>query len=379
MSSKYDGIHGTKGAYWFVVNLPPVTNKRRQAKRRGFNTKEQAHLARVDLLAKASKGDMVEASKETMTGYLGRWLDSLPASGLRPSTVASYRQKVRLYLEPTIGPVRLQALTGLELDHVYGNMQTRGLSLRTVRYTHSIIRKALQDAFRKGLVVKNVADQASPPKSSSTKPPTPDVWTPGQLGQFLNHPQVTGSDHHPLLLTAAMTGMRRGELCGLGWDQIDLTGCTIEVTRNLTITDGLVLLGEPKTRRGRRSIDIDTRTADTLKARRLEQVKHRLAMGKGWQDEHGLVFTMPDGSPWRPDHVSRQFGRLVNQTGLAALPFHGLRHSHATHLLAAGENPKLVSQRLGHSTVAFTLDTYAHVLPGQQAAAAENVARLVFG
>jgi integrase len=256
-------------------------------------------------------------------------------------------------------------------------MQGRGLSLRSVRYTHSIVRKALQDAFRRGLVVRNVADQASPPKTTNTKPPTPQVWTPTQLGEFLAH--VEGSNHYPLLATAAMTGMRRGELCGLGWDNVDIEARTLEVVRNLTITNRVLLIGEPKTRRSRRSIDIDARTADVLKARRIQQVERRLAMGEGWQDEHGLVFTMGDGSPWHPQVVSRAFSRLVASTGLPRLSIHGLRHTHATHLLAAGENPKLVSQRLGHSSLAFTLDTYAHLLPGQQAEAAENVAQLIFG
>jgi len=239
------------------------------------------------------------------------------------------------------------------------------------------VRKALQDAFRKGLVVRNVADQASPPKSSNTKPPTPEVWTPDELGRFLA--DIEGTAHYPLLLVAAMTGMRRGELCGLGWEQVDLERRVLEVTRNLTITDGKIRVGEPKTRRGRRSIDLDARTVEVLRVRRVEQLEQRLQMGEGWQDQHGLVFTMPDGSPWHPQVVSRAFTRLVKSSGLPKLSIHGLRHGHATHLLAAGENPKLVSQRLGHSTVAFTLDTYSHVLPGQQQRAAENVARLVFG
>ena len=365
------------GRWMFAVDLPTSAGRRRQVRRRGFDTKKAAEAALSDLLTDARRGSLVEANSETVGGYMVRWLDSLPAAGLRPSTVASYRQKNRLYIEPAVGDVGLQALAALELDTLYGAMEAKGLSLRTIRYTHSIVRKALQDAFRKGLVVKNVADQASPPRSQNTKPPEPDVWTPEELARFLT--SIAGSVHHPLLRTAAMTGMRRSEVCGIAWSGVDLAAATMTVTRNLHVVGGEAEVGPVKTRRSRRTIDIDAETVAMLKAWRRHQVEQRLMMGEGWRDEFDLVFTQADGSPWRPDYISRHFRTLVLRAKVPVISLHGLRHSHASHLLAAGVNARVVSDRLGHSTVAFTLDTYAHVMPGQQAEAAAAVSSLVDG
>jgi integrase len=134
-----------------------------------------------------------------------------------------------------------------------------------------------------------------------------------------------------------------------------------------------------KTRAGRRAIDLDAETVRVLRERRRVQLEHRMMMGAGWQDRDDRVFTMADGRPWHPKVISRAFVRLVEVHGLPALSIHDLRHTHATHLLTAGVNPKVVSERLGHTSVAFTLDTYGHVMPTQQAEAATAVARLVDG
>ena len=299
-------------------------------------------------------GSFVEPATTTVGEYLDAWCDGLAASGRRPSTVASHPDNLRLHVQPTIGAGRLQALSATDLDRVYAQLLTRGrrdgrggLSARTVRYVHTILRRALADAARKGLVARNVADLATPPSASAGRAPEMATWTPAELRTFLD--AVADHELGALVRLAAMAGLRRGELLGLRWGDVDLDAGRLSVRRQATSVGGVVALGEVKTDRGRRSVDLDAETVATLRAHRQRQREHRLVMGAGWRD-HGLVFAAADGSLLHPDKVSKSFNRLVRSAGVPRIRFHDLRHSHATHLIAAGVHPKIVSERLGHAS-----------------------------
>jgi integrase len=364
------------GRWAFVVDIGTGA-QRRQVRRRGFVTKRAAQEALAEVIGDARRGTYVAPARETVGGYLTRWLDALAAEGLRPATIQNYRDVLRLYALPALADVPLQALSALELDRLYGELAGRGLSLRTVRLAHTIVTRALGDAERKGLIVRNPARLASPPKASATRAPEATVWAPEELAAFLG--AVAGSEHYPLLRLAAMSGMRRGELVGLRWADVDLDAGTVTIAQQVGTVGQAAVTGPVKTRAGRRAIDLDAETVRVLRERRRVQLEHRMMMGAGWQDRDDRVFTMADGRPWHPKVISRAFVRLVEVHGLPALSIHDLRHTHATHLLTAGVNPKVVSERLGHTSVAFTLDTYGHVMPTQQAEAATAVARLVDG
>ena len=162
----------------------------------------------------------------------------------------------------------------------------------------------------------------------------------------------------------------------LRWDDLDLHGARLTVRHTLIVVNGQLVDGTPKTARGRRTLDLDETTVMWLKAHRRAQLEQRVLVGEGFVDR-GYVFAQPDGAPWYPDGVSQVFDRLVAKLDIRRIRFHDLRHTHASHLLAAGVNPKVVSERLGHASVSFTLDIYAHVMPGQQAEAAAAVAAMV--
>ncbi len=375
--SKYAGIRtDPNGTYSFVVDLPAVNGRRRQARRRGFPTKAAAHTARLELEGKGRAGELVEASRLTVDAYLDRWLESLPAAGLRPTTIDQYEKVLRRYVRPVIGGARLQTVTALEVDTITAQMAARGLSPATMRLCRAVLHRAFKDATQKGLVIRNVVSAATIPAVDRAAQEMP-VWSPTELAAFLD--AVDGSPHFPLIRLAALTGMRRGELCGLGWQSVDLEAQMVTVSRAAVVNGHAVGLGPVKTARARRRIDIDDETCDVLRRHRVAQLEKRLLMGIGWRSTEDLVFTQGDGAPWHPQAVTRAFARLVAKTELPAISLHGLRHSHATHLLAAGVNPRVVSERLGHSSVGFTLEQYAHVLPGQQAAAAAAAAALVAG
>jgi integrase len=191
--------------------------------------------------------------------------------------------------------------------------------------------------------------------------------------RFLRHAQH--DDLYPLWALLASTGMRRSEALGLPWRDVDFDGKRLSVRQGLVSVDGTPELGPPKSRHAVRTIDLDDRTIAALRIQRRRQNEQRLA-AKDWNDT-GLVFTRPDGAWLHPDWIGELFRRLVYEAGVPAIRMHDLRHTHATLLLRWGHNPKVVSERLGHHSVAFTLDTYAHVVPGMQWAVADEFGNLL--
>ena len=234
-----------------------------------------------------------------------------------------------------------------------------------MRYAHTIIHKCLADAVREGLLARNPADLAKPPAMSATRAPEMSTWSPEELREFLRFAE--GDRLGVFFRVAGMTGMRLSELCGLKWSDLD-GGERLSVQRQVTTTGGTLALANVKTARSRRSVDLDPETVAALGRHRRAQLEERLELGLGSRPE--MMFTEPDGSLLSPRRTSARFERLVTAPGTSKIRFHDLRHSHATHLIKAGAHPKVVADRLGHSSSSFTLDRYGHVLAGMGADAA---------
>jgi integrase len=259
-----------------------------------------------------------------------------------------------------------------------GNRKTGGgLSARSVLYVHSILHRALADATRKGLVTRNVADAASPPTAKAAKAPKMSWWTPEELSRFLG--LMEAEDLFPFYQLAAMSGMRRGECCGLRWADLDLDAGRVNVRQQYVVADHVAYFA-PRTKsdHGRRTIDLDGKTTAILRAHRAQQVAGRLAAGAGYQD-HDLVFCHPDGQPLHPEAVSKTFERRVRHSGLPYIRLHDLRHTHAAHLIAAGQDALVIAKRMGHASVSFTYDKYGHLMAKADSDAATTVAALVDG
>ncbi len=374
-----------RGSWYFVIDTKAPSGRRSQMFRRGFPTKKAAQAALTEIQADLQRGTFVKPTRVTLGRYLEGWLAGLPSSGRRPSTVAGYRGLMECHVLPALGGIELQALNPLHLDGLYSDLlERKRMAMSSVRKVHVVLGKALSDAERKGFIVRNVARLATPPAAAASKPPEMKFWTPAQLSGFL----TANAEHHhyPIIHLATMSGLRRGELAALRWSDVDLHGGTVAVRQATAVVKGKPITGDVKTKRSRRVVDVDPGTVAVLKAVAKKQKENRLLMGAGWTDT-GLVFTMPSGEAWHPDTITQAFDRLVTPASkdrafilLKQRPrirFHDLRHTHASHLLAAGVNVKVVSDRLGHASVAFTLDTYAHVMPGQQADAALAVAALL--
>lgn len=387
-----------RGSRWAVVvdlGRDPATGRRLRRWHSGYTSKHEAEEARVRILHRLGRGEYVEPSKLTVREFLiEQWLPAAEPS-LRRSTFESYSRNVRLHIAPDpagaeqgvgIGHVRLQALTPATLTAFYGDRLRRGrqnpkrrgepLSPRSVRYMHAIVHRALRDALRWGLLVRNPADLAEPPSHHATKPAAPKTWTADELRAFLAH--VSSEPLYPLWVLYATTGVRRGEALGLHWTDVDLDSAYASIRESSVSVAYRVEASEPKTAKGRRALALDAATVAALRAHRATQAEGRLALGAGYQDE-ALVFARADGTPLHPEAVSEAFARAVKAAGLRRIRLHDLRHTWATLALQAGVNPKVVSDRLGHATVSFTLDTYSHVMPGLQEEAAMTVAALVLG
>lgn len=373
------------GRWGFVVDLGPASDgRRRQARRRGFATKKEAQATLDRLRVSSADGTFVEPTRLTVAVYLSAWLDGLATAGRAAGTLSSYRRNVATHLVPTLGGLRLQALAPGHLDALYARLLADGrrdgkggLSARTVRYNHTILRKALADAVRKGLIARNVADLADPPSARSARAPEMAWWTPAELGTFLS--AVAGDELHPLFRLASMTGLRRGEVCGLRWAEVNLDSGLVQVRRQLTVVDGRVIAEEhPKSDHGRRTVEVDESTVATLRHHRGSQLGRRMLVGAGWR-EGDLVFCGPAGEQLHPESVAKAFVRRARIAGVPVIRFHDLRHTHCAHLIAAGRNPREISVRLGHASVSFTLDRYGHLMPEAGGDAAAAVAALVDG
>jgi len=253
--------------------------------------------------------------------------------------------------------------------------QERGLDRRTVNYIHNIVHRAFKDAVRWGRLTRNPADAADPPPGGQ-KSDTVHAWDAATLRKFLVASFAAEDRLHPLWVLLATTGMRRGEALGLRWHDVDFDGGRVSVVQTIIQIGTRVSISEPKTRRGRRAISLDPATVAVLREHRHRTLRERLLVGPDFS-ELDLVFHKPDGHWLRPDAVSSMFIRRGRRYDVPRLTLQGLRHTWATLALERGVHPRVVQERLGHSTIAITLGIYSHVTPTLHDEAAQFVADLV--
>jgi integrase len=301
---------------------------------------------------------IVRDERQTLATYLASWLDAI-APNLEASTMESHRQHVTLHITPALGAIRISRLTAQQVQDFYATKIASGLSTTTVRHIHATLHKALRAASRLGIVQRNVSDLVDAPRMRRIDM---QVLTRDEARRFLTAAQ--GHDWEALFVTALTTGMRMGELLALHWHEVDLDGAKLSVRFNLqrkSIT-GVWVVKTTKTRHGRRQISLTQQAIESLRPHRTRQHAQRLLMGEAWQD-NDLVFPNGLGTPLFATNISRGLHTILRRASLPRIRFHDLRHTCATLLLSARVNPKVVSEMLGHASVAITLDLYSHVLP----------------
>ena len=311
------------------------------------------------------------ATDESTGAYLARWLIRA-RTGLRPSTYTETVRHVERYFGPLIGSVPLTRLSPAHVERAMEALTARGYSAQTVQHARATLRRALHDAQRDGLVIRNAAALARPPRVERREM---RPLTPAETRALLD---ATAADPMgPLFAVAAGTGLRLGELLGLRWS--DVTDGSLTVRRSLARAEGGGwAMAEPKTRRSRRTVMLPGIARDGLDRQRQRQAAAKDAAGSAWQDRAGQVFTDAVGRPLNPTAVSHAFRVAADRLALP-VRLHDLRHTAATLMLGAGVPLKVVSETLGHSSIAVTADVYAHVTPQLRREAADAMDRALGG
>lgn len=380
---------GSWRAFWELGRNE--NGKRHQGTKSGFRLKRAAPGTDADILIKQGDlsqvgaldyaqyqeraiagGSYVKPQRELLRTYAQRWIETYATPKLGPKTVSGYRYIFERYVHPLLGNVELQRLSPTMIQSAYAKLQAGGLregkltrkpvSARTVHHVHTVLSESLKWAVRWSLLSRNPCEVVSPPTPVRKKL---GRLTPSECYALLK--AAKGSVLEPMVHLGLHTGMRRGEVLGLKWSNVDLDHGTLSVTQTVQRVkgQGLMVL-PPKTERSRRAVSLSTESVISLRAQRDRQ---RLAAGRAPKPDE-WVFTNDDGGPINPDYLTHAFHRLTGAVGVTGR-FHDLRHAHASFLLSEGIHPKIVSERLGHSAISITLDTYSYVLPGLQGLAAE--------
>ena len=362
-----------KNSYTIVLNLgiDPATGKRKQQWLSIRGTKKEAEKRLGELLHQLDTGTFMKPSKTTLGEFLERWIKDYQPN-LSPRGFERYQEIIRKHLIPSLGSIVLTQLRPENIQSHYTAKMKDGLSPKTVNFHHSVLHVALQTALKWGLIARNPADAVDPPRVRRRDMQT---WDEDDIARFLE--VAKGSPYYELFYLALFTGMRRSELLALRWLDVDFIFSQIYVNRSLhRLRDGSYILTEPKSEKSRRTIALPPSVTLLLKDYQEKRKQVAAALGVSLSD-NDLVFSHLDGKPLRPNTVTHAWKVLAARAGLKIIRFHDARHTHASLMLKAGTHPKIVQERLGHSSIAMTLDTYSHVAPGLQEAAAEKFESMV--
>jgi len=355
------------GKFWIVLELGKDQRGRRKQRFVTFyGNKKAADAELLRHLQMMESGFYVEPSTMTVGEYLESWLADHVRHTVTPRSFERYRTIVRLHLVPALGHLTLDKLHPMKIQELWARQLETHLSPTTVRKHHNVLHAALAHAVRMRLLIVNPADAVTPPK-----PRHCEMMVLEDDGVARLLAAVEGTAIHIPVLLALATGMRRGEVLGLRWLDIDFAAGTLAVRQTIQEAGGERRAQPPKTPKSRRVIALPTVALDALRHHKAEQAETRLRLGQLYQD-HDLVCTQADGSPWWSSGFDHRFREIKKKAGVD-VRFHDLRHTHATQLLRAGVHVKVVSERLGHASIGITLDIYSHVLPSMQEEAAEKI------
>jgi integrase len=347
----------------FDLGRDPVTVKRQTRYHSFKGTKRDAQAELTRLLSEAQKGIYVDASKETVASFLDRWDRDWAASNVSAKTLERYQQLIKNQVRPHIGQLPVQKLQPVHLTELYARLIRGGLSARTVGHVHRVLHRAFGHAAKWRLIQQNVVSLVEPPRVVSSEI---EILTEEQIQTLLR--KLRGRAMYPLAVVGLGTGMRRGELCALRWQDVDLDAAKLRVERSLEQTRaGGLRFKSPKTKYGRRTISLAPSIVSELRTHWKAQQEQRLALGLG-----KAPIPTWEGEARRPDGLTKEFTELMREIGTKST-LHALRHTHASQLIAAGIDVLTISRRLGHGSPAITLGVYGHLFSNTDDRAAQAV------
>lgn len=350
-----------------TVGRDPGTGRQVQKSVYGATQKE-VRKKLAQLVTEVDSGTYKEPCKMTLSQWLDIWVEEY-LGGVKPKTVVSYRCQIDNHIKPALGAMKLDALATHTIQKFYNNLSSEGLSPKSVKIAHGVLHRALQQAVAIGYLSHNPSDACTLPRveRKEIKPLDSEAIT-----KFLK--AIQGHRFEAVYLTMLFTGMRRGEVCGLTWDHVNLEKGTILINRQLQGVSGHpgeYCLVSTKSNKGRTIVIADA-VVEVLKKQKIQQAKARLMAGPLWLDE-GYVFTNEVGKHLSPSTLYHQYKKLVASIGLPDARLHDLRHSYAVAALRAGDDIKTVQGNLGHHTASFTLDVYGHVTEEMKQASAAKM------
>jgi integrase len=378
-----DSIYKDGDRWRGAVSLGYGANGKRLRKKVSGETRDEVARKLRQLREQLDAGLPPPDDRLSVSDFLYRWLSVNLPGHLAPSTLDDYADTVRLHLRPALGRKKLTKLTVSDCDSLWKAKRDQGYSTNSVRIMRTVLRTALGQAEREGLVVRNVAALSAAPRVVAKEGRT---LTAQQARTLLA--AVRGERKETLVTIMLAYGLRRGEALGLHWDRLDWTAGTLLVSHSVkrikdrdAATSGRrtrLIVSELKTRRSRRTLYLTPQLVELLRRHSAQQAEERLAAGAAWQD-HGLIFPSEVGTPLDPDNFSHRLSTLCTRAGLGHWHPHELRHSGASLMLAQGTPLHVVSEVLGHTSIVITKDVYGHLMEGDRRSAAEAMSRALFG
>lgn len=370
-------LNGTK--YQYVISYScPTTGARKQITKSGFTSPKEAELEMKKKMIELEENGFVqqEKNKITVAQFLTTYLQDIEHT-VSYKTFQRYKSEINKVLIPEIGKVNLTDLKPTMIKAIWRKCIKAGKSSTTVRHHHAVLRKALNTALKYGFIDKNPCQAVELPKKEHIEMNVLDDIQTSKLLERIKEYSI----YWPIMLSVT-TGLRVGELCGLKWKNVNLDEGYLEVKQQLQEENGELTLVPLKTKSSKRTVYLMNDTVQELKRLRIQQKKNRLQYMEYYR-EQDFVIAQVDGSPYNPAYISRDYRRVLKEKGICSelkipyVRFHDLRHTHATLLLKSNINPKIVSERLGHSSITLTMDTYSHVLPSMQMEAMETLQKKI--
>lgn len=355
---------GAKWSFTVDIGVDPITNKRKQKTVSGFSSKKEAQIAAEELERQVRNKTYINETDQTLNQVIDEWVEWVAKNNMRPSTLNNRMGIINSRIKPKLGHVKIKDIEPSTVHSLYNKMiNEEGLSKSYARTVHNLLSTIFTYAIKSNKVKINIMEKVDAPIPEHKEMQT---WSVEEIDKFLN--ETKDAPTHIAYVLAIYIGMRMGEILGLRWKDIDFNNKTIHIVQTLVRIGGGFDFQEPKTKNSKRQITITDDVIEELKKHKEQQ-----------KTESELVVTTSLGTPYSPRNLQRNFNMFIDRAKVTKIRFHDLRHTHATLLLKLGENPKIVSERLGHSKITVTLDTYSHVLPDMQKQASENFSNLLRG
>lgn len=368
-------IEKSKGVWLIRIQQRGFDGKRKSFSETFRGNKTEAEIRLTKKLSELDNGTLNTNSKQTLSEYLDLWLETIAKPRLHKRTFGDYKDLMRLHVRDALGKIKLSDLKAVHIQKLYGELQTvKNLSPRRIRYVHAVLSSALKKAVELDVLPRNVAKLVQLPKQTKKEM---DVLTEEECKMFMN--ALKGERLETMFSFALATGMRPEEYLALQWKDVDFDKGTATVRRAvIRLPKSKWYFSELKTKSSYRTLPLPETLVKEIRTHRRKQNEERLKLGAAWQN-HDLVFPSEVGTPSTHSNITQVFKRVLKNAKLrTSLRLYDLRHTHATLLLKAGVHPKIVSERLGHSTIALTLDVYSHVLPSMQAEATAQLETMLY-